>query len=43
MKKIDYEQCNRCGWNLSLGCSQQERRPNKGDSCPTFKNETKNI
>jgi len=34
---IDYEQCDKCGWNLPISCSQQKRRPKKGDICPTFK------
>ena len=36
-KLIDYEQCSKCSWNLSYGCSQQERRPKIGDVCPTLK------
>lgn len=34
---VDYEQCKKCGWNLSYGCSQQERRPTRGNNCPTYK------
>ena len=33
---IDYEQCDKCQWRISYGCSQQTRRPEKGDNCPTF-------
>ncbi len=37
MSKIDYKQCDKCDWNLSFGCSQQFRRPEKGFNCPTYK------
>ncbi len=43
MNEIDYEQCKECGWNLSYGCSQQERRPKKGDICPTKKKIKKKL
>ncbi len=35
--EIDYKQCDNCDWTLSNGCSQQVRRPKKGDNCPTYK------
>jgi len=35
--EIDYKQCEKCGWNIPINCSQQHRRPKKGDKCPTFK------
>lgn len=40
-RDIDYEQCKECDWYISFGCSQQERRPEIGYNCPTFKSNEK--